>query len=95
VVVLANDRTEKLEKALSRFGSNEIYTNLMLKAIGTNLDRDITDSKYGVSAPGECSLPVYLETAMSAVGCGISTKDWNCVAEGLAMLIELLDRIET
>ena len=66
----------------------------MAKARKTNLMRDSADKEVGSVPPSEASLLEHLRTAMFAIEAGIQTDDWNAVAEGQAMLEEILSQVE-
>jgi hypothetical protein len=65
-------------------GANERTQKLIDKARRTNAERDRIDG-------GLMGLPVdvHLRTIISALVCGISMKDWDCIAEGTAMVQEM------
>ncbi len=58
-----------------------------------NAELDAIDRGRAGAAPGDCGTGVHLRTAMSAIAAGIQGEDWGCVAEGLAMLDEIHDRL--
>ena len=63
------------------------YEKLMRKARRINAKRDKEEREVGFAAPGDGDdNSLFLRTAMSAIECGIKTDDWDCVAEGQAML---------
>jgi len=66
------------------------YQKLMEKARQTNKERDQIDQNSGLGTP-DISPAILLRTAMSAIECGIVQEDWNCVAEGQAMLEKLAE----
>jgi hypothetical protein len=68
------------------------YKKLMAKARQTNAKRDETDREGYFATPDYGPLSQMLKTAMSAVEAGIITADWNAVAEGQAMLEQLMQR---
>jgi hypothetical protein len=61
---------------------NPRVIKLVEKARKVNAGRDRMDS----CPPSHCPLDVELRTVISALSCGISTHDWDCIAEGLAMI---------
>lgn len=65
------------------------YKSLMERARETNIERDTHDHHYGFASPSDIPPRFTLRTAMAAIECGISIDDWNCVAEGQAMLEQL------
>ena len=58
-------------------------------AKNTNLRRDRIDRENGLAAPPDCSTEVAIRTAMDALKCGMRLDDWNCIAEGYAILAEI------
>lgn len=62
------------------------YLELMEKARHANKERDDIDGGF---ARPDANPIILLRTAMSAIECGITLEDWNCVAEGQAMLEQL------
>jgi hypothetical protein len=68
-------------------GASKRYRRLLAKARQTNARRDADDREGGkAGAPGDCPLDLHLRTAISALAAGMDAGDWDCVAEGLAML---------
>ena len=65
------------------------YEKIMRRARRVNAKRDRDERKAGFAAPSDGPLSQQIRTAMSAIEAGIRVKDWNCIAEGQAML-ELL-----
>lgn len=63
---------------------------ILATARATNRHRDKLDRKNGFAAPSDCPVDVALETAMGAIYAGLSSSDWNCVAEGYAILEDVL-----
>jgi hypothetical protein len=61
------------------------YEKLMRKARKTNKDRDKMDKESGFASPN-VNLMACLTTAMAAIQAGISTDDFETIAEGQAML---------
>lgn len=59
---------------------------IVAKAAKTNARRDNLDTSAGFSPPKDCAPDVFLRTAMCAIHCGLSQNDFDCVAEGYAML---------
>lgn len=72
------------------------YNKIMQKARKINAKRDAIDRKAGFGAPPDGPLDLYIRTAMGAINAGISLEDWDCIAEGQAMLeeIELIVRLQ-
>ena len=64
------------------------------KARRTNEQRDAIDRTYGFAPPAECGLKAYLDTAIEAINSGGILEDWDCVAEGLAMLQDISNRLK-
>lgn len=62
---------------------------IIAKAVKTNAGRDAIDRKSGFAPPSVGPLDLRLRTAMSAIYCGISTNDMDCIAEGYAMLMDI------
>jgi hypothetical protein len=56
------------------------------KARKTNRQRDAIERVHGHAAPADCPLDVELRTVIDALIAGIGRQDWDCVAEGVAML---------
>ena len=65
------------------------YSNIMQKARETNIKRDMIDRKNGFVIPKDTKLDDYVRNVMCAIQCGISTNDWNCIAEAQAMLEDI------
>jgi hypothetical protein len=59
---------------------------LLRKARNVNRSRDAIERNHGHAAPGDCPLGVHLRTILEALMAGLEMQDWNCVAEGVAML---------
>lgn len=70
------------------------YVRLMERARRTNLQRDAADRQAGFAPPPSLGVLQQLRTAMLAIECGIKTADWECVAEGQAMLEHLRPEVE-
>ena len=68
---------------------------IVAKAAKTNSRRDAIDAEAGFPAPSECPVDVYLRTAMTAIHCGLSTSNFDAVAEGYAMLQDIHTIIAT
>ena len=67
------------------------YEAIMAKARFTNALRDEEDREVGYAPPGpEHGVAQWIKCAMSAIECGIGVGDWNAVAEGQAMLEEIV-----
>ncbi len=47
---------------------------------------DAIDRKSGHATPMDCPPDMQLRTVMDALTCGIETRSWSAVAEGLALL---------
>lgn len=69
------------------------FDKLMAKARATNASRDAAERSFGWAAPPDISPEMHLATAASAIECGIRVKDWECVAEGLAMIQDVLEAV--
>ena len=52
----------------------------------TNHERDAVDRRNGFAAPSDGPDDTTLRTVIQALTAGISTEDWDAVAEGTAML---------
>ena len=63
------------------------YEKLLIEARKTNTERDASDRVSGFAAPGDASVLVLLDTAAAAIRAGITTDDFETVAEGQAMLL--------
>ena len=59
---------------------------IVAKAVKTNAHRDRMDAESGFLPPKDCPTDVFLRTAMVAIHTGLEQHDWDCVAEGYAML---------
>lgn len=70
-------------------GVNKEFANIMEKARQTNRHRDATDKACRTLPARECGPAVYLAAATVAVECGLRVRDWDTIAEGLAMLEDL------
>lgn len=79
---------------LKSSGVSQFRDEIVAKAIERCRSYDEADKKCGYAIPRETPLLLHLRTAMSAIDCGISTKNWSVVAEGLVLLAELHERIE-
>jgi hypothetical protein len=66
---------------------------LIDEARRTNLERDAMDRKSGFAPPGHGPNDSLARTIICALHCGIRTEDWNAVAEGLVMLVDLEYRL--
>jgi hypothetical protein len=51
-----------------------------------NAKMDEVDRSAGSAAPADCTLDLQLRIVISAVVAGITGQDWDCVAQGLAIL---------
>lgn len=69
------------------------YEELMAKARKTNQSRSRSEHKAGFASPEDCDPGHHIRTVMTAIQCGIEVKDWNAVAEGQAMLEDVLPRL--
>jgi hypothetical protein len=69
------------------------YDRLMRKARRHNRKLDAVDARYGNASPSQVVPSLQVRTVMSAIECGIKTGDWNCVAEGQAMLETLVEMV--
>lgn len=63
--------------------------SLVKKAKETNKERDQADRQTWGSAPPDQPLDLQARTVMMALDAGMRMKDWNCVAEAYAMMIDL------
>lgn len=87
----ANAGLDQIDKNGLPDGKNESYVvfrKALKQAIEYRLLHGDRDSCYPLnprSASG-CSPDMQLRTAMMFIACGIKTDDWDCIAEGLAML---------
>lgn len=66
---------------------------LYAKAERTNADRDLLDEEAGTPSPSDCTIDLHLRTVITALATGIDTHDWDCVAEGLEMLVQAERRV--
>lgn len=71
------------------------YEKIMKIARRVNQNRSKIDRKNGFAAVEDVSNLMQIETAMEAIKCGIITNDWDCVAEGQAMLESLVTTLVT
>lgn len=62
-------------------------------AAKTNLHRDKHERKLGFAAPGDSGMLSYLRNVDSALTCGLELDDWDAVAEGTAMLRDIISRL--
>lgn len=69
------------------------YDRLMEKARATNAERSKMDRQCTGGAPEDDSTEELARTAAMAIKCGMKMKDWDNVAEGLAMLDDVLYRM--
>ncbi len=85
------------------------YDKLMKRARAVNRKRDVGDRKMAPfhrtmnkigaqfpiepGAPSDLRIVDHIRTAMMAIECGIKTDDWNNIAEGQAMLEEVVQRL--
>ena len=68
---------------------------LLALARETNARRDRDERRAGFAAPPDATLDLHLRNAISAVIAGIEGRDWDCVAEGLAMVQDCESRART
>ena len=59
---------------------------LLAKAEATNARRDAMDRANGFGSPLDGPAEVTYQTVISALVAGLQTGDWDCVAEGTAIL---------
>ena len=69
------------------------FEQRMAKARATNARRDATERRVGFANPQHCDLGTWAATVESAIEAGIQTANWDCVAEGLAMLHDMVARL--
>lgn len=69
------------------------YERLLTEARKTNAERDASDRASGFAAPSDAGLLVLLDTAAAAIKAGITTDDFETVAEGQAMLLGVIDSL--
>jgi hypothetical protein len=87
----ANAGLDQIDKNGIPGGKDEthaVFRKALKQAIEHRLLHGDGDSSYLLnprSASG-CSPDMQLRTAMIFIACGIKTDDWDCIAEGLAML---------
>lgn len=69
------------------------YEKLLIEARKTNAERDASDRASGFAAPGDTGILVLLDTAAAAIEAGITTDDFETVAEGQAMLLDAIQAL--
>lgn len=57
----------------------------------TNRRRDNGERAAGFAAPPDGPMDTTVRTAICALHCGLVLEDWDCIAEGVAILGELVD----
>lgn len=62
------------------------FKAIMAKARTTNASRSASERRAGFSSLESGPPREFARTAMLAIEAGIKSQDWDCVAEGLAML---------
>ena len=70
------------------------YQKLMDKARKTNEEYERIEKEGEFASPLNCSSFVCLRTVEVAIETGIKEMNWDCVAEGLDLLRNLLEKIE-
>lgn len=73
-------------------GANRAFDAIMERARQTNRHRDAIAKSCHNPVPRECGPAVYVAAAMEAVETGVRVRDWDAVAEGLAMLEDLREK---
>jgi hypothetical protein len=73
--------------------SDARFRALLARARRTNANRDRIDRSCGAAAPGDCPADILVNTVLDALECGISLKDWDCVAEAYDMLERYRDTL--
>ncbi len=73
-------------------GINKEFTDIMARARTTNRERDLIEKACDVPVPRDCGPAAYLTAAIDAIECGVMVRQWDAVAEGLAMLQDLKGR---
>lgn len=66
------------------------FEQRMAKARATNAQRDATERRVGFANPQHCDTATWAATIEAAIEAGIKMSDWDCVAEGLAMLNDMV-----
>jgi len=69
--------------------SEERARRLVRKARETNRQRSASERKHGFGSPEDGPPITTLRTIMAALWCGMSTDDWDAIAEGYAMCGDL------
>ena len=69
--------------------TEECARRLVRKARETNRKRSASERKHGFGSPEDGPPIVTLRTIIAALWCGMSTDDWDAVAEGYAMCGDL------
>lgn len=72
--------------------SDAEFNELMAAAAKRNQDRDQIERLSGFAAPADAGPLLWLRTIDVALEAGIRGADWDCVAEGLDMLRDLMER---
>ena len=85
------DALDEIDKNGIPGGKNEscaVFRKALKQTIEYGLPPGDGDSCYLLNPRpvSGCSPDMQLRTAMMFIACGIKTDDWDCVAEGLAML---------
>ena len=73
---------------------NQTAKRLVAKSRITNAKADASDRSHGFGAPPDYPPDLLLRTAMGAIACGLEHQDFNAVAEGYVMLIDLHTKIQ-
>ena len=69
--------------------NRERALRLVRKARETNRKNSVIDRRHGFGVPEDGPQDVLVRTIMAAIWCGLTTEDWNAVAEGYCLLSDL------
>jgi cell division protein FtsL len=67
---------------------------LVAKARKANKERDAMDNENGHLAPAQASLTEIIRVAKAALWCGMTSENWNDVAESYALLEEAQNKLQ-
>ena len=70
------------------------YKKLMSEARQFNAKMNKADEQAGFKTPGESPLSSHVQAAMMAIQCGIKTNNWDAVAQGQAILEDVIERMK-
>lgn len=73
-------------------GTNKEFTDIMARARSTNRERDLIEKACNIPVARDSGPAAYLKAAIDAIECGVMVREWDAVAEGLAMLQDMKGR---